>query len=276
MPHELSTGSPPAEQEPHRKAAERRRVLRHAAIVVAACTLLSLPIVYLLVHRPPLVQAHVSNPVQVAPPQTAASLEELVRTSPNDENRINLSLAYIRENQPGRAIPVLDAVVAGNSNSAPAWNNLCVANTMQMALNDAIEECNRALRIAPDFQLARNNLKWAEDEKRKVIVAITAREQTPPGSRDAASYLAEGLDNLHIGSYDQSIKAWQRTLSLDPRNAAATNNIGIAYMLKKQPAVAIPWFEKAISLDPTMQLAKNNLAWAKDEEAKAGKAALSR
>jgi tetratricopeptide (TPR) repeat protein len=214
--------------------------------------------------------------VAATPLQTVASLEELVRTSPNDENRINLSLAYIRENQAGRAIPVLDAVVAGNSNNALAWNNLCVANTMQMAYNDAIEECNRALRIAPDFQLARNNLKWAEDEKQKAVVAITAQEQTPPGSRDAASYLAEGLDNLHIGSYDQAIKAWQRTLSLDPKNASATNNIGIAYMFKRQPAVAIPWFEKAISLDPSMQLAKNNLAWAKDEEAKTSKAALSR
>jgi hypothetical protein len=36
----------------------------------------------------------------------------------------------------------------------------------------------------------------------------------------------------------------------------------MAAMLNKQPAEAIPWFQRAIELDPTMQLAKNNLAWA--------------
>jgi tetratricopeptide (TPR) repeat protein len=140
-----------------------------------------------------------------------------------------------------------------------------------MEYNIALEDCNHAIRIAPDFQLARNNLKWAQDDNQKAIVAINAQEQIAPATRDANSYLAEGLNFLHIGNYDQAIKAWQRALDLNPRNALAANNIGIAYMFKKEPGLAIAWFEKAIVFDPALQIAKNNLAWAEDEQAKSAK-----
>jgi hypothetical protein len=33
--------------------------------------------------------------------------------------------------------------------------------------DEAITDCNRALAIAPDFQLAANNLHWAQQEQAK-------------------------------------------------------------------------------------------------------------
>jgi tetratricopeptide (TPR) repeat protein len=95
--------------------------------------------------------------------------------------------------------------------------------------------------------------------------------QIAPALRNADSYLAEGLNYLHTGDYDQAIYAWQRVLSLDPANALAANNIGTAYMLKQQPSLAATWFQKAIALDPSQQIAKNNLAWARNELAKSSK-----
>jgi len=95
-----------------------------------------------------------------------------------------------------------------------------------------------------------------------------AEQQTAPAARDAAFYINQGLSLLHLGENDQAIAAWQRALDLDAHNAVAANNIGTAYMLKQQPLTAIPWFEKAIAMDPSLQLAKNNLAWAHNELAK--------
>jgi tetratricopeptide (TPR) repeat protein len=80
----------------------------------------------------------------------------------------------------------------------------------------------------------------------------------------------EGMNNLHLGNYDQAIQAWRRALDLSPENAVAANNIGSAYMAMEQPSAALPWFEKAIALDPNLQIAKNNLVWAKSEQAKSG------
>ncbi len=220
---------------------------------IAACVILALPVGYLVAHYG-------------FPKQVSATTQPLVVDNP-----INLSLGYIRANQPGRALPVLDGVVAADPNNVVAWNNLCVAHTMLMSYNVAIEDCGKALQIQPNFQLAKNNLKWATDELQKTRQSIALEEQTAPASRDADFYLAEGLNFLHTGDYDQAIKAWQRALDLDPRDALAANNIGVAYMSKNQPALAVPWFRKAVEIDPSLQLARNNLAWGEDVASKAAK-----
>jgi len=255
----------PLHEETTNLKSRRARVLRFGTITLAGLFFV-LPIVFLTLRHKGVraVAAQSITPQALSVPQ----LEEIARSQPSEENRIHLSWAYLSNHQPGRAIPVLLAIVAQNSNNADAWNNLCVAHNMQMEYNLALDACNHAVRVRPDYQLARNNLKWAEDEMRSAQQAIAAAEQLAPASRNADSYLVEGLNFLHIGNNEQAIKAWQRALELDPKNALAANNIGIARMAEKQPEKAIPWFEKALVLDPSMQLAKNNLAWARDEALK--------
>lgn len=46
-------------------------------------------------------------------------------------------------------------------------NNLCVASTLLRRYDDAVAACNAALALKPDFQLAKNNLRWALDERAK-------------------------------------------------------------------------------------------------------------
>jgi tetratricopeptide (TPR) repeat protein len=270
-PGPQAVASAPEESVPVETPAAGKPTTKQRAVAIAvALAILAAPIGYLALHGSPRGVSAMNAPPS-SPSPSISQLEKAVSVSPTVENRINLSVAYINGNLPVRAIPILDSIVAEDGKNAIAWNDLCVAHTMQMDLNVAIEDCNTAIRIAPDFQLARNNLKWARDENQKAITAITAQEQLAPTSRSADSYLAEGLDDLHIGNYDQAIKAWQRALELNPKDALAANNIGSVYMTKKQPAIAISWFGKAIAMDPTLQIAKNNLAWARDELAKAGK-----
>jgi tetratricopeptide (TPR) repeat protein len=261
VPEESGTGEP----QPLGNSPAKRRAI---AIVVAAAILV-LPIGYLVQHHRLPHDVSAQHLAQPAPGPSIAQLEEIEHGNPSVNNRITLSVAYINGNQAVRAISLLDSVIAEDGKNAIAWNDLCVAHTMQMEFNIAIEDCNNAIRIAPDFQLAKNNLNWAQDEKQKAITAITAQEQIAPASRNADSYLAEGLDDLHIGNYDQAIHSWRRALELNPKDALAANNIGSVYMTKKQPAIAISWFQNAIAMDPALQIAKNNLAWARDELAKA-------
>jgi tetratricopeptide (TPR) repeat protein len=241
--------------------------IRVLAIVVA-CILLILPIGYLMVRAKPAAVAAQSAVPSVPQGPDIAQLEEMARTQPSSENRLHLSWGYLAVNKPGQAIPLLESMLAEDKNNADAWNNLCVAHAMQMSYNLAVEDCTRALQREPQFQLAGNNLKWAQGGIDQARQSIASEEQLAPASRNAASYLAEGLNFLHIGNYDRAINAWRRALELDPGSALAANNIGVAYLAKKQPAKAIAWFEKALSLDPSLQLARNNLAWARDEAGK--------
>jgi len=241
---------------------------RRALAIVTACAILALPIGYLIVHYGMPAPASTGALPVAAPVQSIARLEESVRVHPTVSNRIDLAMAYIQANRPGRAIPILDSLLSEDGSNAVAWNNLCVANIMRKAFAIAIKDCSNAIRIVPDFQLARRNLQWAEDEKKKAFAALAAQEEVARASRNADFYLAQGLSFLHVGDYDQAIKAGQRVLELDPTNGLAANNIGTAYMFKKDPKAAVLWFEKAIALAPTLQIAVSNLAWAHDEQAK--------
>lgn len=200
-----------------------------------------------------------------------ASLEETVRINPTSENRINLSFAYIHANQPSRALPILNALVMESPNNAVAWNNLCAAHNMLAEYPIAISACRKAIDIDPGFQLALNNLKWAQDEAAKAKQPVTGVDQNASTARTSADYIAEGLNYLHIGNYEEAIKAWQRALAIDPNSALAANNIGAAYMSKGQPEEALTWFQKALAIDPSLQIARNNVAWASSEIAKRGK-----
>ncbi len=237
----------------------RRRSLRDIATAsISACVILALPVAYLVTYYGSSNQASADT----------RGSEAVVRSEPTAASGINLSLSYIRTNQPGRALPILNALVAGNPNNALAWNDICVAHNMLAEYPQAVSACNKAIGIDPNFQLARNNLRWAQDEVAKAQKSVADMEQKAPAARTATEYIAEGLNLLHIGSYDDAINAWRRALAVDPHSALAANNIGVAYMSKGEPKVALTWFQKALASDPTLQIAKNNAAWASDEIAK--------
>jgi len=200
--------------------------------------------------------------------QSVQTLEIAVKTSPTPANRLELSRAYINANQPVQAISILLSLVAEDKSNALAWNNLCVANIQRQTYTAAIENCHRAISLEPNNQLARNNLRWAEEEQKKAISGLVGGQKTLSESRDAAFYVNEGLSELNAGHPDTAIASWQHALELDPRNALAANNIGDAYMVKEQPGTALQWFLKASLLDPMLQLAKNNMVWAIAEKSK--------
>ena len=50
---------------------------------------------------------------------------------------------------------------------------------------------------------------------------------------------------------EEAIEAWQRALSLDPREARAMYNLAVAAMDREGPATALPGFRKAGELDPS-------------------------
>jgi tetratricopeptide (TPR) repeat protein len=275
MSHEIEpdeTVSPEAEPAAvdSQNTTEPARSPLSGSAVLTACVLLALPIGYLLLHH------RSTNSVQAGATQSAApptvnipALEAAVKADPSEANKINLSLGYIQSGQQGRAAILLESMTVADPKDAMAWNNLCVAYTLQQAYADGIAACNQSVSLKPDFQLAKNNLAWVTGERDKTVMAITQLEQTAAGKRDATFYLAEGMDYLHLGNYEEATHAWQRMLEIDPKSAVAANNIGLAKMMEKQPVAAIPWFQKAIAMDPTMQVAKNNLAWA--DSVRAGK-----
>ena len=241
----------------HSAAPSRRR---STAIILV---LVSIPALYYAFDRNSVPPPPVAAAVQGSGNQLA-DLEHTAGKQPTSANRINLSQALIANAQYGRAADVLQKVIAENPRNVTAWNNLCVAHTLQQDLGHAIEDCRQGLRVDSSFQLLQNNLKWAEAETAKVRSTLAEQEKTAPAQRTAAFYLDEGMNFLHLGAYDQAIVAWRRSASLAPKSALAYNDIGTAQMLQHRYPEAEASFHQAAALDPANQLVRNNLAWSEN------------
>ena len=97
---------------------------------------------------------------------------DLARTSPNENNYINLSLEYYHNNKYKECVDATKKALEFNPKSYVAYNNMCSAYNMLGYWDDAIDAGNKALAIAPGDQLAINNLKVSKDGKAKQIKAI--------------------------------------------------------------------------------------------------------
>lgn len=78
------------------------------------------------------------------------------------------------------------------------------------------------------------------------------------------------LSNVYInsGMAAKAIEPLKQAIALSPNNAAAYSNLGFAYTIIQQFKEGIAYGEKAVQLDTSFQLAKNNLNWAKNEQKK--------
>lgn len=247
-------------------------MLKNKRIVLIAIVafFLLIPVVYLYVKssvKPDLPKT--AETVTQAPQVDLSALESTAITNPTYDNLLAYSIACIGANRPGKSIEPLKQALLLNPISAVAYNNLGCAYTMLMQYQDGIDACTKALQIDTGFQLAKNNLKWASDEKAKTLTVIKAQENTPDAQRDVKFYINYGLNYQKIGQYNKSITIWNKVFEKEPTNADAMNNIGVAYMLKNSTDEAISMFQKAITTNPENTLAKNNLAWAQDVKAKA-------
>jgi tetratricopeptide (TPR) repeat protein len=122
----------------------------------------------------------------------------------------------------------------------------------------------KAVELDPEFQLAKNNLEWAGKEKKRVEQEV-GKLESKAGKLSAEDEITRGLLYFKLGSYDKCIGIWTAVALENPDNTVALNNIGTAFMMKLQYNDAIVFFKKALEIDPANQLAKNNLAWARDE-----------
>ena len=162
-----------------------------------------------------------------------------------------------------------DSIAAGTAslklepNSAAAYNNRAAAFASLRLWDSAIADAREAIRLKPDFQLAKNNLAWASQQKQQEAAALAAAN---PSARPRA-YLDLSLQFYRTGKFPECIAAATQALRLQPNMAEAYNNIAACEGGLKLWDQAIAAARQAIRLKPDFQLAKNNLQWCSQQKA---------
>lgn len=84
-------------------------------------------------------------------------------TTQTPEFYLGLSLQLYREERYAESIAASRAALAQRPSYAEAWNNICAAYNKLGRYDKAGAACEEALRLKPDFQLARSNLQYARE-----------------------------------------------------------------------------------------------------------------
>lgn len=222
------------------------------------------PFVYLFLNAKKDQGTAAEKPVDVVAADLT-QLEQQLTVDSSYENLLNLSVAYISQGMPGKSTGLLKQAIRLRPDQAIAWNNYGVACIQLQQFQDGIDACTKAVTLDTAFQLAKNNLKWAMDEKAKVMEAIAVQEKTAVSERSSEFYIAYGLNYFKIGNYDRSIAIWQELVKKNSGNFVALNNIGTALMMENRVQDAVILFKQIVEKDPNNALAKNNLVWAQSE-----------
>ena len=101
--------------------------------------------------------------------------------------------------------------------------------------------------------------------------AAAAQAQAPPAT-EADRLLQRSLDHATAGRFEDCVELAERSATLDPKSSRALNNVGYCSGKLGRWDVAVKNLEAAIKLEPASEVAKGNLAWVRQEQAKVAKA----
>jgi len=94
-----------------------------------------------------------------------AEFQKNISTNPTEQGYLNFSLFYYNEGMYLQCIESAREALRLNPNSADAYNTICSSYNNLRKWNEAIAACEQAIKIKPDFELAKNNLNWAKGKK---------------------------------------------------------------------------------------------------------------
>ena len=146
--------------------------------------------------------------------------------APNEAAAAQLKISAT-EYQAGRydeAVKAAKAAVAADPNSADAYNNLAVSLMALKQVDAAIDAATQALRIRPDYQLAKNNLAWFQGERVKAggaTPAVPVAQQT-----QSALLLNQSLDAAQARRFEECVDLAKQSSTVNPGNARAFSNLG--------------------------------------------------
>ncbi|MFK5950298.1 MAG: tetratricopeptide repeat protein [Methylococcales bacterium] len=187
--------------------------------------------------------------------------KSLIDQSPKDvEAQYLFGLSLVMSKDYVQAIEWLNKARLQKPNDAALASNLGVAYLRSGDYKCAIDHLTKAVEIQPSYEQARYNLGSAYIKNKQAELAIEHYRYLSINHKDNADYVCALADAVReSGQWQESIKLYNKALSMDESQARAHNNMGPLMRHIQQMDKAIEHCKKGIELDSKNMVARKNL-----------------
>jgi predicted TPR repeat methyltransferase len=179
-------------------------------------------------------------------------IEKAIKLEPNSPSFYN-SLGNVQKNlgNLNKAVLCYQKALNIDPNYAVAHNSLANIFLQQKKLNKALEHYNKALKLQPNYADAHYNLALILLKQDKIKEALQHLDEVLHLEPDHSEAHNQKAQLLHQeGRLDQAIYHYKECLKQDPVNIEAFHNLGIIFLERREPAVALKYFLRLLQLAP--------------------------
>ena len=187
--------------------------------------------------------------------------QNLIEQVPLDcETQYVYGLSLLMDEDYEQAISWLKKAVEQRPDDVVMNTNLGVAYLRSAELDKAIEYLEKAVELKPEYEQARYNLGSAYIENKQPEKAMKQYRYLSTNHKDNADYICALADATRENAqWKDSIKLYNKALSMDEGLARAHNNMGPLMRHLQKMDKAIEHCQKAIDLDASNVIARKNL-----------------
>jgi tetratricopeptide (TPR) repeat protein len=170
----------------------------------------------------------------------------------NDSNRlIQIGFFYIQVEAPIEAVRVLEEVVTKTPEDSRAHNTLGTAYLINLRLDDAMAQFERALELNARDEFANLNLAnlyRAIGDNDRAVSYYKKHLALKPGDAEAHGGLSISL--LLLGRDEEAEDEMKQAMELTPGDYRFLTQLAYHFTTRKKPALARPLIEQAARADP--------------------------
>ena len=149
------------------------------------------------------------------------------------------------------AVPLLEALVAGDRPDLDPLNALGIAHARRGDAERALETFERVLALDPDSAMALENMGAVHVQRGDRVAAAEAFERAVElAPRSSRAHAGLGVVQLQAGDRPAAVASWSRAVELDPANFDALFNLATELVNAGDLAAARPYLERFVRTAP--------------------------
>lgn len=187
--------------------------------------------------------------------------EWLAQEPENVRAHLGAGQSLINLDRHSEAEPHLLKSLNGNPRSDFAWRCLSIVQFHQKRFRDAEESIQKAISLNPRDAFHWYHLGWMlyrQGDTKSARQYVEKARELAPRNASVLNLLALCTPKTKA-TYSERLEQYREALALNPESPELHNNVGVYYLNIKNYAAAEENFRRALSLKPTMKIARTNL-----------------